>query len=77
MTKYSRNYLKDFETLKWNETNFNLYSNLLFYFTIFSLFNQNNLKKRFFVNYDNEKYFELRHCEININNILRYSIFIH
>jgi hypothetical protein len=63
MTKYHQNYLEDSEKK--------------FYFAKFSLFNQNNLKKRFFINYDCEKYFELYHCKINISNASRYSIFMH
>jgi hypothetical protein len=39
MTKNDQKYLKDSETLKYSETNINLYSGIYFYFTKFSLFN--------------------------------------
>jgi hypothetical protein len=41
------------------------------YFVKFYLLNRNNYKENFFINFDNEKYFELCHCEFEINNTWR------
>jgi hypothetical protein len=60
--------LKYSKILKDNGTNFNLYSEIKFHFKKLSLFNKNNLNKRISNNYDEEKYFELHHCKIDINN---------